>query len=77
MSAKALIKRRHPAVMNQASKLFVFIAQALEAETLQGQTASRVVAATNTLLTTANVDPMPLLQQFSQGSQQTIMGYFS
>ncbi|KAM4062275.1 HEAT-like repeat domain-containing protein [Hirsutella rhossiliensis] len=72
-----LIDQRHPVVMGQASKLFVFIAQALEAETLQGQTASRVVAATNTLLTTANVDPMPLLQQFSQDSQRTIMGYFS
>jgi hypothetical protein len=63
--------------MNQASKLFVFIAQALEAETLQGQTASRVTAATKMLLTTANVDPTPLLQQFSQDSQRTIMGYFS
>ncbi len=63
--------------MNQASKIFVFIAQALEAETLQGQTASRVASATKTLLTTANVDPMPLLQQFSQDAQRTIMGYFS
>lgn len=63
--------------MSQAGKLFVFIAQALEAETLQGQTCSRVVAATNTLLTTANVDPMPLLQQFSQDSQRTIMGNFN
>lgn len=63
--------------MNQASKLFVYIAQALEAETLQGQTASRVAAATKSLLTAANVDPMPLLQQFSQDSQRTIMGYFS
>lgn len=75
--ANTLTNRRHPAVISQAGKLFVFIAQALEAETLQGQTASRVVAATNTLLTTANVDPMPLLQQFSQDSQRTIMGYFS
>lgn len=63
--------------MNQASKIFVFIAQALESEALQGQTASRVAAATKTLLTTANVDPMPLLQQFTPEAQQTIMGYFS
>ncbi|KAJ3522437.1 hypothetical protein NM208_g12858 [Fusarium decemcellulare] len=40
--------------MNQAAKVFVFIAQALEAETLQGQTASRVAAATKALLTTAD-----------------------
>ncbi|RDA86269.1 hypothetical protein CP532_5083 [Ophiocordyceps camponoti-leonardi (nom. inval.)] len=72
-----LIDQRHPAVMNQGSKLFVFVAQALEAETLQGQTATRVIAATKLLLTSSNVDPMPLLQRFSQDSQRTIMGYFS
>lgn len=72
-----LIDQQHPVVLNQAGKVFVFIAQALEAETLQGQTANRVAIATKTLLTTANVDPMPLLQQFSQESQRTIMGYFS
>lgn len=71
------IHRQYPSVMNQAGKVFVFIAQALEAETLQGQTASRVAAATKALLTAANVDPMPLLQQFSPESQRTIMGYFS
>ncbi|KAK7416969.1 importin subunit beta-3 [Neonectria punicea] len=72
-----LIDQQHPVVLNQAAKVFVFIAQALEAETLQGQTANRVAVATKALLTTANVDPMPLLQQFSQESQRTIMGYFS
>ena len=69
--------RQHPAVVNQASKLFVFVAQALEAETLQGQTANRVVSSIKSLLTAASVDPMPLLQQFSQESQRTIMGYFT
>ena len=64
-------------MIGQASKLFVFIAQALEAETLQGQTASRVATATKNLLTAANVDPMPLLQQFSPEAQRTIMGYFT
>ena len=63
--------------MTQASKIFVHVAQALESEALQGQTASRVAAATKTLLTMANVDPTPLLQQFSPEAQQTIMGYFS
>lgn len=72
-----LINQRHPAVINQPGKIFVFVAQALEAEALQGQTASRVVAATKTLLTTANVDPTPLLQQFSPEAQRTIMGYFA
>jgi hypothetical protein len=69
--------RNNPIVIGQASKLFVFIAQALEAETLQGQTASRVAAATKNMLAAANVDPMPLLQQFSPEAQRTIMGYFT
>lgn len=63
--------------MGQASKIFTFIAQALETQTLQGQTASRVAAAAKTLLSSANVDPTPLLQQFSPESQQTIMSYFN
>jgi importin-5 len=63
--------------MSNASKIFVFIAQALEADTLQGQTASRVAAATKAMLATANVDPTPLLQQFSPEAQQTIMTHFS
>ncbi|EGX96524.1 Armadillo-type fold domain containing protein [Cordyceps militaris CM01] len=72
-----LIDQGNPTVMGQASKLFVLIAQALEAETLRGQTANRVATATKTMLTTANVDPMPLLQQFSPDAQRTIMGFFS
>ncbi|KAH7243186.1 importin subunit beta-3 [Fusarium solani] len=72
-----LIDQQHPAVMNQAGKIFVFIAQALEAETLLGQTANRVAVATKALLTTAGVDPTPLLQQFSPESQRTIMGFFN
>ncbi|OAQ66687.1 importin beta-3 subunit [Pochonia chlamydosporia 170] len=72
-----LIDQRHPVVMNQAGKIFLFVAQALEAEALQGQTASRVASATKALLTTTSVDPMPLLSQFSPDAQQTIMGYFN
>ncbi|KAF5677303.1 importin subunit beta-3 [Fusarium heterosporum] len=72
-----LIDQRHPAVVNQAGKVFVFIAQALEAETLVGQTANRVAVATKGLLTTTGVDPTPLLQQFSPESQRTIMGFFN
>lgn len=64
-------------MINQAAKVFVFVAQALEAETLQGQTASGVVATTKNLLTAAGVDPTPLLQQFSPEAQRTIMASFS
>jgi hypothetical protein len=63
--------------MGQASTLFVFVAQALESEALQGQTASRVASAVKKLLSAASVDPTPLLQEFSQEAQQTIMSYFA
>lgn len=64
-------------MLNQASKAFVFVAQALEAETLRGQTASRVVTATKALLQASSVDPTPLLQQFSPEAQNVIMGHFA
>jgi importin-5 len=76
-AANPVLFRRHPMVMGQAPKIFVFIAQALEAETLQGQTASRVAAATKMLLASSNVDPTPLLQQFPKESQTTIMKWFA
>ncbi|EMT66893.1 Importin subunit beta-3 [Fusarium odoratissimum] len=72
-----LIDQRHPAVANQAGKIFVYIAQALEAETLVGQTANRVALATKGFLTSTGVDPTPLLQQFSPEAQRTIMGFFN
>lgn len=64
-------------MLSQASKVFVHVAQALETEALQGQTAASVANATKQLLQNASVDPTPLLQQFSPTAQQTIMGYFS
>ncbi len=62
--------------MSQAGKVFIFIAQALEAETLQGQTATRIVAAAKTLLQGAGLDPTALLQQLSPEAQQTVRAYF-
>lgn len=69
-------KRQHPAVLTQAAKVFVFVAQALEQEALAGQTAARVVAATKLLLAATNTDPVPLLQQFSLEAQQVVRGHF-
>jgi importin-5 len=62
--------------MTQASKIFVFIAQALEAVTLQGQTGFRVAAAARVLIEASSIDPAPLLQQFSEVSRRNIMEYF-
>ncbi|EOO01565.1 putative importin subunit beta-3 protein [Phaeoacremonium minimum UCRPA7] len=72
-----LIDKQNPAVLSQPDKVFVYIAQGLEADALQGQTGQRVVAAAKLLLTASNVNPTPLLQQFSPESQARIMAYFS
>lgn len=63
-------------MVSQAGKVFVFIAQALEAETLQGQTATRIVAAGKALLQGAGLDPAAILQQLSPETQQTVRAYF-
>ncbi|KAI9844905.1 MAG: hypothetical protein M1837_005191 [Sclerophora amabilis] len=71
-----LIDQQHPIIMAQAPKCFVFIAQALEAETLQGQTAQRVVAAAKQLLGNAGVDPAQILPTLNAETQQTVRMYF-
>ena len=72
-----LAHRQNPAVVGQADKVFVSVAKAIEADMLQGQTANRVVAATKMLIQGSNLNPAPLLQQFSPEAQQTIMAYFA
>jgi hypothetical protein len=54
----------------------VFIAQALEAETLQGQTATRIVESAKLLMGYAGLDPAQLLLQLSPETQQTIRAMF-
>jgi hypothetical protein len=54
----------------------VFVAQALEAEALSGQSAARVVAATKALLEGTSTDVSPLLQQFSPEAQNVIRAHF-
>jgi len=48
----------------------------LEAKTLQGQTASRIVQAAKSLLGLAGLDPAQVLQQLSPETQQTVREYF-
>ena len=68
--------RRNPAVVSQAGKVFMFIAQALEAETLQGGLVNKVVEAAKELLVIAGLDPAQILQQLSPETQQTVRAYF-
>lgn len=64
--------------MGQADKIFVYVAQALEADMLgTGEVAQKVVQGTKALMQQSGVNAQPLLQQFSPEAQQTITRYFS
>ena len=69
--------RQNPAVVTQAPKVFVFIAQALESEALTGQTAAKVVEAAKLLLRIASLEPAQLLQQLTPEAQNTVRAHFA
>ncbi|EON65239.1 hypothetical protein W97_04476 [Coniosporium apollinis CBS 100218] len=71
-----LIDQQNPAVMSQAAKCFTFIVQALDAETLQGQTASRIVGAAKQLATQTGLDVNQLLATMSPETQHTVRAFF-
>lgn len=60
-----------------ADKVFVAIAYALEAETIQAQTAQRVAAAAKNLVQVAGIDASGILATLSPETQQTVRAYFS
>ncbi|KAF2018443.1 ARM repeat-containing protein [Aaosphaeria arxii CBS 175.79] len=72
-----LIDQQNPTVINQAAKAFQYVAQALEAETLQGQTANRVVAATKALVQATGVDLAQVAGTLTPEQQRTVQAYFS
>ena len=72
--------RRNPAVTASpqvSSQCFVAIAQALEAETLQGATAQRAAAAGKQLLQTAGIDANQVLATLSPETQQTVAAFLA
>ena len=69
--------RQNPAVLNQAGKAFQYVAQALEAETLQGQTAIRVVASVKGLAQATNLNLGQVAAGLTPGQQQIVQAYFS
>ncbi|KAI9724972.1 MAG: hypothetical protein M1812_000248 [Candelaria pacifica] len=71
-----LIDQQSPIVTSQAPKVFIFIVQALEAETLQGQIATRIVAAAKQLVASAGVDANQILATLSPETQTTVRTYF-
>lgn len=68
--------RQAPAVMGKATQCFTFIAQALEAETLQGQMAQRIVGAGSKLIRTAGLDSTQLLNGLPAETQATVRTMF-
>ncbi|KAF2000467.1 importin subunit beta-3 [Amniculicola lignicola CBS 123094] len=72
-----LIEQQNPAVVNQAVKCFQAVVQALEAETLQGQTATRVVTATKALAQAASLNVAQATAGLTPEQQQTVQAYFA
>jgi importin-5 len=69
--------RRNPAVLQAADKVFISICQALEAETIQGQTAAKVTNAAKFLAQMANLNAEALLATLPPETQQTVRAYFA
>lgn len=71
-----LIEQQNPAVMQNGARCFKYIADALEAETLQGQTAQRIVDASKQLISSAQLDAAQLLASLTPEAQQTVRAFF-
>lgn len=69
-------RRQNAVVVSEAAKCFTFIVQALEAETLQGQTAARVVNAAKQLVQMAGLNADQLLAGMAPETQQTVRAFF-
>jgi hypothetical protein len=68
--------RQNPAVFSNADKVFGYIVQALEAETLQGQTAGRVANSGKQLVTATGVNAEQILAGVSPDNQAAVRSYF-
>jgi urease accessory protein UreF len=62
--------------MSNAAQCFTHIALALEAETLQGQMAQRIVGAGRKLIATTGLDASQLLTNLPPETQQTVRTFF-
>jgi len=63
--------------MSNASHAFLSICKALEAETLQGQVAQRMVLMAKALVQGAGVNANAMLGQLTPEGQATIRAYFA
>ena len=63
--------------MAAADKVFVAICQALEAETIQGQTLQNVTSAAKVLVQATGINADALLGTLQPETQETVRAYFS
>lgn len=68
--------RQHPAVFSNAEKVFGYIVQALDHETLQGETAKRVADAAKRLVQATGVNADAILAGVNPDNQETVRKYF-
>ena len=71
-----MISRQNPTVLSKGAKCFTDICLALDAETLQGATGSRIVQAAKNLVQIAQLDANALLSQLPPESQGTVRAMF-
>ena len=71
------VVRGHEAVRNKAPQVFHNICLALEAETIQGQTAKKVADSAKNLATATGIDGNQVLATLSPDGQQTVKSFFA
>jgi len=69
--------RQNSAVVSQPAKIFTFIAQALEAEVIQGETAARSVVAAKHLVSSTGIDAQQMLSSLPPETQKTVQAFFA
>lgn len=68
--------RQNPAVLSSPDKVFMYILQALEAETLQGATATKVVASAKQLVAATGINADQIFGSLNPDTQMSVRRYF-
>lgn len=71
-----LFSRQNPAVFAKADRVFGFIVEALDAQTLQGQTATRVAQSAKSLVAATGLNAESILAGVSPENQERIRKFF-
>jgi importin-5 len=71
------VNRQNPAIPPKAAQIFHHIVLALEAETIQGQTAKKVAESAKRLVESTGINAEQVLGTLSPESQVTVKSFFS